>query len=327
MIVADTICHLLSRATHFTLQAMPIPTFDKMLQPLLELSTREEITRRGATRAMEDHYDLSPEERSARIPSGASTFVANRTGWAMTFLTKAGLIEKVAPKTYRATGLGKTFLVQHPSQITVKDLRKIPGWKESWATGDSKESAGETASDEEHETKTPNDAIDSAVNALESELRAGLLEAILKQSPTFFEKLVIDLLLAMGYGGSREDAAQHLGKSNDEGIDGRINQDPLGLDQIMVQAKRYAPDNVIDRKTIQAFIGSLAGQGVAKGVFITTSKFAASAEEFVNRGSNTKVVLIDGDALLDHMMRHKIGVHVERAIEVLNLDQNYFDDE
>ena len=137
---------------------------------------------------------------------------------------------------------------------------------------------------------------------------------------------MLDVLIAMGYGGSREDAAQHLGKSDDEGIDGRINQDPLGLDQIMVQAKRYAPDRTIDRKTLQAFIGSLAGQGVTKGIFITTSSFAESAKEFVLRGSNTKVVLIDGDLLLDHMMRHHIGVRVARHVELLDLDQNYFED-
>lgn len=130
----------------------------------------------------------------------------------------------------------------------------------------------------------------------------------------------------MGYGGSKAEAAQHLGRSGDEGIDGRINQDPLGLDQIMVQAKRNAPGNVIDRKTIQAFIGSLAGQGVTRGVFITTSSFAESAHAFVLRGSNTKVVLIDGAGLLDLMVRHHIGVRVERIVELLDVDQNYFNE-
>lgn len=166
--------------------------------------------------------------------------------------------------------------------------------------------------------------LDDAIETLNADLRSRLLDAILKQSPTFFETLVLDVLVSMGYGGTRENAAEHLGRSNDEGIDGRINQDPLGLDQIMVQAKRYRPDNTVDRKTIQAFIGSLAGQGVNKGIFITTSSFAESAKEFVLRGSSTKVVLIDGTALLDLMMRHHIGVRVERQVEILDLDQNYF---
>ena len=153
------------------------------------------------------------------------------------------------------------------------------------------------------------------------------VDAVLKQSPEFFERLVLDVLIKMGYGGSREAAADHMGRSGDEGIDGRINQDALGLDQILVQAKRYAPENTIDRKTIQAFIGSLAGQGVSKGIFITTSSFAESAREFVQRGAQTKIVLIDGDDLLDLMLRHHVGVRVERSIEVLDLDQNYFEDE
>lgn len=131
----------------------------------------------------------------------------------------------------------------------------------------------------------------------------------------------------MGYGGSRESASEHLGRSGDEGIDGRINQDVLGLDQILVQAKRYAPDQPIDRKTIQAFIGSLAGQGVSKGVFITTSRFADSAKEFVQRGAQTKIVLIDGAQLLRLMMEHQVGVRVERSIEVLDIDHNYFEAE
>jgi restriction system protein len=131
----------------------------------------------------------------------------------------------------------------------------------------------------------------------------------------------------VGYGGSRADAAEHLGQSNDEGVDGRINQDPLGLDQVVVQAKRYAVDRSIDRKTIQAFVGSMTGQGVTKGVFITTSSFNDNAKEFVQRGSHTKVVLIDGEQLVNLMLRHHIGVRVERKVEILDVDQNYFTEE
>jgi restriction system protein len=158
-------------------------------------------------------------------------------------------------------------------------------------------------------------------------VKSRVLAAILDQSPSFFEELVLDVLQAMGYGGSREDAAQHLGRSGDEGIDGRINQDPLGLDQILIQAKRYAPENIINRQTIQAFVGSMTGQGVSKGIFITTSSFNENAREFVKRGFNTKVVLIDGDELLNLMLRHHIGVRVEREVEVLDLDQNYFSED
>jgi restriction system protein len=304
---------------------MAIPTFDQMMRPVLALAAREPITRQSATPAMEAHFDLSADERLARIPSGHATYVRHRVGWAMTDLGKAGLLEKCAPKTYRATPEGVAFLQRHPDRITVADLDTLPAfqsWKRTFGTKSGMETEGGTV--KEVEEKTPLEMLDDAMSTLNADLRSRLLEAILKQSPAFFETLVLDVLVTMGYGGSRENAAQHLGKSGDEGIDGRINQDPLGLDQIMVQAKRFAPEHPVDRKTIQAFIGSLAGQGVSKGIFITTSSFAESAKEFVLRGSSTKVVLIDGTALLELMMRHHIGVRVERQVEVLDLDQNYF---
>jgi restriction system protein len=301
---------------------MLIPTFDKMLHPLLAMAIAQPITRRIAKEAMEQHFKLTPEECAARIPSGNSTFVRNRVGWAMTFLTKAGLIAKVAPKTYRGTEKGTAFLASHPNGISVADLHALPGWREAWPSrhkSDDDEGVTETA--------TPAESLDTAIKSINADLKSRLLDAILAQSPTFFEQLVLDVLLAMGYGGSRADAAEHLGKSGDEGVDGRINQDPLGLDQILVQAKRYKPDSPIDRKTIQAFVGSMTGQGVTKGIFITTSSFNENAREFVLRGSHTKVVLIDGSELLDLMLRHHIGVHVERQVEVLDLDQNYFSEE
>ena len=153
-----------------------------------------------------------------------------------------------------------------------------------------------------------------------------MLQTIVEQTPLFFEELVLDVLIAMGYGGSREDAAEHLGQSGDEGIDGRINQDTLGLDQVMVQAKKYRPDRTVTRADVQGFIGSLSGQGVTKGVFITTSSFVSSAHEFVARGSTTKVVLVDGKMLIDLMIRHKIGVRVVKTLEIQEIDQNYFDE-
>lgn len=305
---------------------MAIPTFDQMMRPMLALAAKEPITRRSATVAMAAHFNLSDEERQARLPSGQVSYVRHRVGWAMTGLSKAGLIAKVAPATYQATPDGLAFLQRHPTAIRSADLNELPvfrEWKKTFKRPGQEQDGGETASNSET-TVTPMEALDAAVAVLNAALRSRLLEAILSQSPAFFEALVLDVLLAMGYGGAREDAAEHLGRSGDEGIDGRINQDALGLDQIMVQAKRYAPDHAVDRKTIQAFIGSLAGQGVSKGIFITTSSFAESAKEFVLRGSSTKVVLIDGTALLDLMMRHHIGVRVERKVEVLDLDQNYF---
>ncbi len=309
---------------------MAIPTYDKLLRPILSLGEKEPFTRRTATVAMIQLFSLTQDEAEKRIPTGGSTTIGNRTGWAMTFLTKAKLIEKVARATYRTTQAGIDFLVSHPTEITQADLRKIEGWEEAWNTGSKNRQTDNTSVSEptttSNETATPYEIIDREVTALRADLLGRLLQTILDQSPEFFEQLVLDVLIAMGYGGSREDAAHRIGRSGDEGIDGRINQDSLGLDQILVQAKRYHPDNVINRQTIQAFIGSLAGQGVNKGIFITTSSFGESAQEFVLRGAATKIVLVDGSQLIDLMLRHGIGVRVTHNYQIHELDQNYFDE-
>lgn len=307
---------------------MTLPTFENCLRPILEMSAAADISRRTVLEPVSDLFRLTAEERSKTIPSGHSTVMQSRTGWAMTFLTKGGLIQKVSRGQYRITDRGREFLAKYPQQITHKDLRTIPGWEQAWGM-DKKVSkgVGEQDIDGSETTASPIELVESGAQSLRSELAVDVMKNILAQSPTFFEHLVLDVLLAMGYGGSRESAAAHLGKAGDEGIDGRVNQDALGLDQIMVQAKRYAPDRPIDRQTVQAFIGSLAGQGVTKGILITTSYFNENALEFVRRGSNTKVVLVDGEQLVELMLRYHIGVRVARTVEILELDQNYFEDD
>lgn len=307
---------------------MAIPTYDKLLRPVLELASQQPITRRTATPVMGQRYALTQEELDARIPSGNQTYIASRTGWAMTFLTKAGLIVKTAPATYQASDLGREFLRLHPDEITVADLRTIKGWREAWGDSDkgSDHATGNVTDTVSAQTSPPHEVIASQVSALRADLRGRLLQSILDQAPEFFEQLVLDVLTAMGYGGSREAAAQHVGRTGDEGIDGRINQDALGLDQVLVQAKRYHPDNVVGRPAIQAFIGAMAGQGVNKGIFITTSSFGENAREFVLRGSNMKIVLVDGSTLIDLMLRHGIGVRVAHRYEIHELDQNYFEE-
>jgi len=305
---------------------MAVPTYDLMMRPLLELATQQDITRRIAEQAMRTHFQLTDEDMALRIPSGQDGLVRNRAGWAMTYLKKAGLLAKVAPKTYRATDEGVAYLRAHTGDISSRDLLTIESFRQ-FVRPDSEEEEASQAVDAATSTRTPAEAIDAAVDTLNADVRQRLLQSILDQDPTFFERLVLDVLSKMGYGDLSPDGVTHTGKSGDEGIDGRINVDSLGLDQVLVQAKRFAPEQVVPRKDIQAFIGSLAGQGVTKGVFITTSSFASSAQEFVQRGSQTKVVLIDGHALIDLMMRYKVGVRVERTVEVLDIDQNYFSEE
>jgi len=304
-----------------------IPTFQEMYRPLLELSAKMDITRPNAKKAMAEYFKLTPEECEIRTSTG-STSLGVRVSFGLTYLTKSGLIERVAPKTYRATERGKQFLIDHIGEITIKDLKKISPWVAN--LGSSKRSG--KSLDEQTETEdigslVPIEAIDRAVSDMNEDLKVRLMDEILRQDPTFFENLVLDVLVKMGYGGSRQEAAEHLGRSNDEGIDGCINQDPLGLDKVLVQAKRYKSDNAINREAIQSFIGAMSGQGINKGVFITTSYFNANAKEFVKRGSTQKVILIDGDMLLDLMLKHKVGTRVERTIEIMALDQNYFNED
>lgn len=306
---------------------MAIPTYDVMMRPLLELAAQQDITRRIAEQAMRTHFHLTDEEMTLRIPSGKSGLVLGRAGWAMTYLTKAGLITKVAPKTYRASDTGRAFLKTHTGDITSRDLLAIEDFRQFFRPDAMEDTSAPQTLEVTTTTRTPVETIDDAIQTLHADVRQRLLQSILDQDPTFFERLVLDVLRQMGYGDLSPDGVTHTGKSGDEGIDGRINQDALGLDQVLVQAKRFKPDQVVSRKDIQAFIGSLAGQGVTKGVFITTSAFASSAQEFVQRGSQTKVVLIDGRALIDLMMRYKVGVRVERTVEVLDIDQNYFSEE
>jgi len=309
---------------------MPIPSFDKLLRPVLNLASEGPITRSIATEAMTRLHRLSEEERTQKLPSGSGSTIANRTGWAMTFLTKAGLIQKIAPKTYEATPNSRAFLARFPEHIKTSDLEDIPGYQEAWDAGRAKRQVRSKAEpaglSDEASRETPQEIIGRELEALHADFRGRLLQTVLSQTPEFFEQLVLDVLIAMGYGGSREEAAQRLGRTGDEGIDGRINQDALGLDQIMVQAKRYNPEATIGRKTIQEFIGSLSGQGVTKGIFITTSSFTGTADEFVLRGASTKVVLVDGAMLIDLMIKHSIGVRVAHTYKVQEIDQNYFDE-
>jgi restriction system protein len=311
--------------------SMAIPTFDKFFRPVLEFASKQPITRTAATAEMIKLHSLNADDVAQKLASGSST-VSNRVGWAMTFLTKAGLIAKTAPKTYQATQLGHDFLVKHEGRIREADLKTIPGYEEAWAAGSAKRREKESVSPDLSEnaksaTATPHEVIAKELATLEADLRGRLLQTIIDQTPAFFERLVLDVLTKMGYGGSLEDAAKHVGQSGDEGIDGRINQDALGLDQVLVQAKKYRPDRTIDRKEIQAFVGSLSGQGVTKGVFITTSSFVSSAHEFVARGLNTKVVLVDGKMLIDLMIRYGIGLRVAQEFKIHEIDQNYFDEE
>lgn len=305
-----------------------LPTWDQFLKPLLELVSQGPIMRRTSVQKIAEKYDFSEEIRSSRTKSG-QTHIQNRAGWAMSALVKAKFIQKHPTEkfTYQITDKGSEYLKAHTGPITVQDLKNLEGYEAAWEAASRKKQsskAEEAQTDNSLAQSTPDELIDTAYNRLHRLLADELLENMFAMDPYKFEQLVVDLLFAMGYGGSRSEAAQVTKKSNDEGIDGIINDDRLGLDVIYIQAKRHQQESTIGRKEIQSFVGALAGKQANKGVFITTSSFKTTAIEYAESISQ-KVILIDGTRLADLMIEHNIGVSTVRTVELKRLDSDYFE--
>ena len=302
------------------------PTWDEFLRPLLELSEKELISRRVSINKIADLYNFSDAIRSQKLKNGGFR-IKNRAGWAMSALFKAQFIEK-HPEikfNYQITDKGRKYLLDHEGPITDRDLKDLDGYVEAWQEASRKrqESKLDTTESGNFESSTPEDLIESATRELDEKLRASLLEQLLSSDPYFFEQIVIDVLVAMGYGGSREEATQVTKKSNDGGIDGIINEDRLGLDVIYVQAKRWQHN--IGRKEIQSFVGALAGFQAQKGIFITTSDFIQNAVDYASSVSQ-KVILVDGPRLADLMIEHNVGVSTVQTVEIKRLDSDYFEE-
>ena len=273
--------------------------------------------------SLADEFELSPEEREQLLSSGQQTVIRNRTGWARTYLKKAGLLESTRRGYFRITERGKSVLSTKPVRIDVKYLEQFP---EFVAFRELRhERPDEVPLPIAQSTDaTPEEALDAAYARLRLDLESDLLEQVKTASPSFFERLVVELLVRMGYGGTLRDAGQAVGKSGDGGIDGIIKEDRLGLDTIYIQAKRW--DSTVGRPEIQTFAGALQGHRAHKGVFITTSSFSSDAQEFASR-IDSKIVLIDGPALAKHMIDHNIGVSPVRSYEVKKIDSDYFGEE
>lgn len=269
-----------------------------------------------------DVMNISQEDREDMIPSGQTTRLANRVGWARTHMNKAGLIEQVTRGNYRITEGGKAVVENPPENLNLKYLDTIPQHK-AWFHTPKKKKQKEAVSNEGG-SQPPNERIEEAFSELNESVSSELREKMEDMDPFKFEQLVVDLLFAMGYGGSREEAAKVTKKSNDEGIDGIINEDRLGLDVIYVQAKRW--QNTIGRKEIQSFVGALAGKQANKGVFITTSEYAKTATDYAANVPQ-KVILIDGVRLADLMIEHDIGVSTQQVISIKRVDSDYFVEE
>lgn len=311
---------------------MAVPAFPAFMRPVLlvledgQVRPRKEV-RQAAVAAM----DLSDEDLAERIKSGDTT-ADSRAHWAIEFLAQSGAIERPNRGLMRITPIGRRLLADHPDEIRESDLADLPGYQD-WAerskqkARDRRVGTGPSAEGPaiRTESETPLERLIEAIDLLDRNTARQLVERLQNQPPIFLERAVLKLLHAMGYGGSEEDG-EHLGRSHDEGIDGVIRQDALGLERVYVQAKRYAKGNTVGSPLIREFVGALAGVGASGGVFITTSQFSSDAIKFAER-LPTRVILIDGDQLGKLMIEYGVGVVVTETLRVSEVDENFFDDE
>lgn len=304
---------------------MPVPDFQTMLLPVLKtISDGEPHAMRDVIERLASGFRLTPEDRAVRLPSGGQLLFDNRVGWSRTYLRKAGLLDVPARGQVQLTPEGARVLRQPPERLDVRFLKNYPSFLEFHTRSGPREQTGGPVSDPELPSRTPMEQLEASHQALRDELAEELLQKVLSCSPRFFEELVVDLLVAMGYGGSRADARQSIGRSGDDGVDGIIKEDKLGLDVVYVQAKRW--QGSVGRPVVQAFAGSLEGQRARKGVMITTSTFSKDAHEYVTR-IEKKIALIDGQSLARLMIEHDVGVSLRGTYSVKRLDLEYFEGE
>ena len=300
---------------------MAIPDFQTIMLPLLKATEDRAVhVLRDIVKRLAEEFALTQEERRELLPSGRQPTFNNRVGWARTYLTKAGLLDAPKRGHFQITERGIAALAELPAAINIQFLRRFEEFASFRTTHVSSESTVGDSSDET-EVESPEERLESAYQALRAELSAEILTTIKGCSPDFFERLVVDVLVRMGYGGSRKEAGQAIGRSSDEGIDGIIKEDKLGLDIIYIQAKRW--EATVGRPEVQKFAGALQGQRARKGIMITTSTFARGAEEYVKM-IDSKIILVDGVQLAALMIDHGVGVTTESVFEVKRLDSDYF---
>ena len=311
--------HPLSTLPNLTLMA--IPDFQTVMLPFLShLKDGKEHKLSQLVDFLSDHFKLSSEERQFMLASGQQEVIRNRAGWARTYLKKAALIDSPRRGCFHITDRGLKVLAENPSRIDMKFLERFP---EYIAFRDFRhpDEEGLQPSPPLNTLATPEEDMDAAYNRLRQSLESDLLEQVKATSPSFFERIVVDLLVRMGYGGNRRDAAQAIGRSGDGGIDGIIKEDRLGLDVIYIQAKRW--EATVGRPELQKFAGALQGHRARKGVFITTSDFSTEAKDYVTR-IEAKIVLIDGATLTQYMIDQNTGVSTSRSYEIKKIDLDYF---
>lgn len=305
---------------------MAIPRFYEYFLPILKiLGDGQEHSIHTISEQIARAAGLTEEELATRVPSGVQTVHFNRISWAGTYLKKAGLASAPRRSHIVITEAGKKLLQSHPKTLTLKDLEKYPSFLIfKTATGQRKKKDKTKEEDTIlSDEATPSEKFNASYQELRATLKSELLETIMQCSPFFFEQLVVDLLINLGYGGSRQEAGKAFAKSSDEGVDGVIKEDKLGLDLVYVQAKRWQQGNTVSRPEIQKFAGALQGKKTKKGVFITTSSFSKEAKQFA-KNIDSKIILIDGDELTDYMLDSNTGVTTKETYALKEIDSDYF---
>ncbi|MFO0451226.1 MAG: restriction endonuclease [Pseudomonadota bacterium] len=304
---------------------MPIPDFQSLMLPLLKhVGDGSEYTIAGSRDILADRYNLSEEERNQRLPSGAANTFYNRLAWAKTYLERAGLLIKVKRGVFKISPAGIALLRNPPDRVDIAYLQRFDAFNEFRKKTTDIRSVNVEPLLPEESGATPEEALELAYKDLRDDLASQLLAQIKSAHPSFFEKLVVDLMLKMGYGGPGDDPGTVTSYGHDAGVDGVINEDTLGLDVIYLQAKRW--DNTVGRPEIQKFVGALHGKRAKKGVFLTTSNFSAEAIEYANT-IDSKVVLIDGLKLSQLLIDYDVGVSTSQIYTIKRIDTDYFEGE
>lgn len=305
-----------------------IPNYQEIMLPMLRLlSDGEGHTFANLVQQLADHFQLTEDERSELLPTGRQPRFNNRVSWARTFLRKAELIEN-SNGMNRITPQGKKVLKGGVKKVDVEYLKRFPSFLEfinpkAPKNDDALSGITNELVDIPEESKTPEELLEQSYKTVRTSLASDILDRVLELSPAAFERLVVDLLTAMGYGGEFKEASAVTGKPGDGGIDGTIKEDKLGLDTIYIQAKRWKPEAKVGRPDLQQFVGALAGQRGKKGIFITTSSFSAEAKEYAQH-SETRIVLIDGTTLAEFMIDYGLGCTTQKSYEIKKIDNDYF---
>lgn len=303
-----------------------IPDYQTLMLPVLESCKNGEVSTSDVIDSLSDSFKLTQEEKEQLLPSGKQTTFSNRVHWAKGYLKQAGLVKYTTRGRYVITDAGKAVLTKQPSKIDNKFLAQFEEFQDFRARKGTQTNDNHHAESAEilNNSATPDELLRSSHKTINEALASDLLMRVREASPAFFENLIVELLISMGYGGTSENAGRAIGKTGDDGVDGVIDQDPLGVDQIYIQAKRYAEGNNIGAAAIRDFFGALNIKKAQKGIFFTTSAFSPAAEETV-RNLGSRIVLIDGNRLAKLMIRYNIGCRDEEIIHLKKVDEEFFE--